>query len=61
MVAPPVADQPAPEPGWLPCGNCGRPWAEHCRTHAIPCCPGYCPGSADPPEVGDPDEEGDDG
>jgi hypothetical protein len=26
------------------CSNCARPDAEHCTRHAVPCCPGKCPG-----------------
>ncbi|MGH9001911.1 MAG: hypothetical protein ACRDYV_02165 [Acidimicrobiia bacterium] len=25
------------------CSNCGRPMAEHCWVHLVPCCPGKCP------------------
>jgi len=27
------------------CSNCGRPTADHCTVHLIPCCPGRCPGA----------------
>jgi hypothetical protein len=24
------------------CENCGKPIEDHCKIHAIPCCPGKC-------------------
>lgn len=30
----------------LLCGNCGKPVADHCLVHLLPCCPGKCPGTS---------------
>jgi hypothetical protein len=27
----------------MTCDNCGGHFADHCRVHLIPCCPGKCP------------------
>lgn len=59
---PPPFD-PGTSIGALPCSNCRRRLAEHCRIHLVRCCPGRCPGpspvqrlAAAPPPVPDPDE-----
>jgi len=30
----------------MTCANCDRPLTSHCHLHAVPCCPGKCPGVA---------------
>lgn len=45
----------------IACINCGRPMADHCGVHVIPCCPGKCPGEisdGDPVEVHPPSDRG---
>jgi hypothetical protein len=33
------------------CGNCGEWLSQHCKVHAIPCCPGKCTGEGEMPRL----------